>query len=295
MAHSMMNKVILGTAGLGGVWGEVDAEESITTILEALEQGINALDTAPAYGDAERFVGQALAQWGGVMPPVSTKVGRLRSYKADEATYDYTSDGMMSSVENSLETLNIPIIDVLFLHDPAAINPEEIEKIVMQMQLFKRNGYTKKIGIGGNVPEWFAPYLEYDIFDVIMEYNRLNACSIEALSTTIPICVESGKEYYAASPLNMGLLGRNFFEFTSNQPEWLDDKSVLQAIRINSIAKEYDMALQLLAHRFLLTIPAQFKMVIGAANQEQLTNTLGAIKAGELPATVYNEILQTLN
>ncbi|ATP55736.1 oxidoreductase [Pedobacter ginsengisoli] len=290
-----INKLVLGTVGLGGIWREVDTEESIMTVFSALKQGITAIDTAPAYGDAEQLVGKALGQWSGKRPLISTKVGRLKGYKVDEAHYDYSADGMKRSVENSLKTLNIPVVDILFLHDPAAIPQSAMEGVLKQMEFFKHNGYTKKIGLGGNAPEWFEPYLKTNLFDVIMEYNRLNACSIDALDTTIPVCRENDKEYYAASPLNMGLLGCNFSEFTNSPPNWLELKSIEQARRVNSIAYEHNLSLQVLAHRFLLTIPAQFKIVIGAADRMQLTGTLDAMKLGELPSEIYNEILLTLN
>lgn len=290
-----MNKLVLGTAGLGGIWREIDTEESIMTILSALKRGITAIDTAPAYGDAEELIGVALGQWSGKRPLVSTKVGRLKGYKVDEAHYDYTFDGMKRSVENSLKTLNIPIIDTLFLHDPSAIPQSDIEQVLKRMEFFMHQGYAKRIGLGGNAPEWFEPYFKSNQFDVIMEYNRLNACCIDALDTTIPFCRENEREYYSASPLNMGLLGCNFAEFTNSPPKWLDLKSIEQAKRVNSVAHTHNIPLQELAHRFLLTIPARFKIVIGAADRKQLTNTLNAMKLGELPSEIYNEILLTLN
>lgn len=290
-----IDKIILGTAGLGGVWGAVNAEESITTIWNALSHGLDALDTAPAYGDAEQLVGQALAQWAGAQPTISTKVGRLKSYRTDHVSYDYTTDGMQRSVENSLKTIGISVIDVLFLHEPAAIDPDTVEKVILQMQYFKEQGLAKKIGIGGNMPEWFAPYLEEDVFDVMMEYNRLNACCMESLSTTIPICNRTNKEYYAASPLNMGLLGCNFHEFSNFPPAWLDLKSIKQAQKVNAIAERHTMSLDVLALRFLCTVPAPFKIVLGAADSEQLSSSLQAIGAGALSLDIYNEILQTLN
>ncbi|NQX53086.1 aldo/keto reductase [Pedobacter panaciterrae] len=290
-----INKLVLGTAGLGGIWREIDVQESILTILDALKYRIAAIDTAPAYGDAEELVGKALNQWTGKRPLISTKVGRLKGYRVDEAHYDYTVDGMKRSVENSLKSLNIPIIDILFLHDPAAIPPSDIEQVLKQMEFFMHQGYAKRIGLGGNAPEWFEPYFKSNQFDVIMEYNRLNACCIDALNSAIPFCRENSRKYYAASPLNMGLLGSSFSEFTTSPPNWLGVKNIEQAKRVNSIADKYNLSLQELAHRFLLTIPAEFKIVIGAADRMQLRDTLDAMKLGELPTEIYDEILLTLN
>jgi aryl-alcohol dehydrogenase-like predicted oxidoreductase len=295
MKFSIEDNLVLGTAGLGGVWGKVDPEASVKTILQGLKQGISAIDTAPAYGHAEVFVGEALNQWTGNKPLISTKVGRLKSHRADEAYYDYSSGGMKSSVEHSLKTLGIAAADLLFLHDPSAISAAEIEGVLQQMQDFKSEGYARRIGLGGNVPNWMEPYLQDNPFDVVMEYNKLNACCIDALRTTVPFYLESGKEYYAASPLNMGLLGCNFSRFTTDPPEWLDLKNIEQAKEINSIAYKYNMPLQVLAHRFFRNIPYPIKTVIGAANQQQLTDTLLAFGAGSLPTVIYHEILQVLN
>src|SRR5688572_13922057 len=94
-----LRRCVLGTAGLGGVWGRVDPEESVRTILTSLECGISAIDTAPAYGNAEEFIGKALQQWRGPQPAVSTKVGRLKTFAADDGRYDYSVKGMQSSLE----------------------------------------------------------------------------------------------------------------------------------------------------------------------------------------------------
>lgn len=49
-------RLVLGTAGLAGLWGKIDEDESVKTILYALEQGITHFDAAPAYADAERIL-----------------------------------------------------------------------------------------------------------------------------------------------------------------------------------------------------------------------------------------------
>ncbi|WP_313153757.1 aldo/keto reductase [Sphingobacterium multivorum] len=295
MHNPGIDKIILGTAGLGGVWGAVEPEESIQAIHEALSYGICALDTAAAYGDAEYFVGQALLQWKGPKPAISTKVGRLKSYVATEARYDYSTAGMQRSVEDSLKTLGVAQVDVLFLHEPAVLTADSADRVVSDMQCFKEQGMAKKIGIGGNPPSWFMPYLIEGQFDVLMEYNTLNACNIDALHSSIPICEQKGMEYYAASPLNMGLLGRKFQDFSLLVPEWLDVLRVEQAKRIQTIAERHNLSLDELALRFLLNINASFKMVIGAANRRELHRSLNAINQGILPKDIYNEILQTFN
>src|SRR5258707_11566256 len=57
------SRIGLGTWAMGGwMWGGTDTDESIATIRRALDQGINLIDTAPAYGfgESEEIVGKAL-------------------------------------------------------------------------------------------------------------------------------------------------------------------------------------------------------------------------------------------
>jgi D-threo-aldose 1-dehydrogenase len=288
-------RCILGTVGLGGVWGKIDPQESVATLLTAFEAGISAIDTAPAYGDAELYVGQALRLWSGVRPQISTKVGRLKSYAADEGYYDYSDKGMQLSVEQSLHTLGISELDILFLHDPAAINAGQADAVIESLLAFKRKGYTRQIGLGGNPPGWFHKYLKPEIFDVLMEFNKLNACSAVALEEHLPFCIHNKIRYFAASPLNMGLLGSSFETFTARPPAWLDIKYVEAAIRIKDIANRHNMPLHTLAHRFLLSLPYPFDIVIGASNQEQLKCTITDFDSGPLPGALFLEIMNSTN
>lgn len=288
-------RYVLGTAGLGGVLGKVDPTESVDTILTALEAGIQAIDTAPAYADAETYVGEALRLWPGERPQVSTKVGRLKGFELDRGLYDYSYEGMLRSLEKSLETLGVSQLDILFLHDPDATDPAEIGNIIESLQKFKAKGYTRKIGIGGNPPQWILPYLKPEIVDVLMEFNKLNACYAVALEENLPYCINNNISYFAASPLNMGLLGANYETFTVNRPTWLDIKFVDGAIRTKHIADIHGMALHTLAHRFLLSIPQMFQIVIGASNRQQLNDTLEDFNKGVLPDNIFSDVMTNLN
>ena len=289
------DRCILGTAGLGGVWGRIDPEESVKAILLALELGITAIDTAPAYGDAEVLVGKAFRQWKGALPRISTKAGRLKSYSATEGYYDYSPSGLEKSVLNSLQVLKVPVLDVLLLHDPAAIPPADAEMLIQKLLSFKDKGYARHIGLGGNSPDWFKKYITADVFDVVMEYNRLDACCVDALDTTLKLCQSQGMRFWAASPLRMGLLGSCYDAFTKSRPPWISAADLACAGRLQNIAAQHNMTLPALAHRFLLTLPYSFEIVIGAANLPQLCDTLAAVKEGPLPDELFKEMISNIN
>lgn len=288
---AILQQYILGTAGLGGVWGAVDPEASAGVMINALETGITSIDTAPAYGDAEVFVGKVLQQWRGRRPKVSTKVGRLKSYASDQGTYDYTPAGMTKSVERSLKTLGVPVIDVLFLHEPAAIPPSAIAPAVDKMIAFKEEGYAREIGLGGNYPSSFQKYLNAGVFDVVMEYNRLNACCIDALDTSLPACRDNAVAYWAASPLHMGLLGRRFQEFVQSRPEWLEQRFINTASGIRQMAAENGILLPELALRFMQTVPSPLNIVIGPVTQNEFSDCITAVLEGPLEDQLYTRIL----
>ncbi|PSL44686.1 aryl-alcohol dehydrogenase-like predicted oxidoreductase [Chitinophaga niastensis] len=288
-------RLVLGTAGLGGVWGKVDPHQSVLTILSALESGIAAIDTAPAYGDAEIYLGQALRQWRGAMPVISSKVGRLKSYAANQGHYDFTDRAMAKSVEDSLRTIGTSCLDILFLHDPHVIPEEDAERIIATLIKFKEQGLAKRLGVGGNWPSWMKTWLDAGIFDVVMEFNRLNASNIIALKDSLPYCLARNIQYYAASPLNMGLLGRCIGSFKQMRPEWLPIATLEIAMRLEQIAAKHQLTLPAMAHRFLLSLPYDFNIVLGPSDKLELDASIENFNKGKLPETILKEILNCSN
>ncbi|MDH7460050.1 aldo/keto reductase [Chitinophagaceae bacterium 26-R-25] len=288
------NRCVLGTAGLGGIWGPVNVEESIKTIFHALASGCTAIDTAPAYADAEVIVGETLKLWKGKLPFISTKVGRLKSFASGDGSYDYSNDGMEQSVMNSLQTLGVPCVDLLLLHEPEVVSADQVERVVKKMVSFKTRGVAQKIGLGGNYPDRYKPYLSKGVFDVVMRFNKLNACITEDQHAELPFCIDHNIEYYLASPLYMGLLGQRFAEFSLKKPDWIPEHIMSRAREVKSIADQYNMPLQELAHRYLLGVSSEFRIVIGASNMQQLKNTIKDINHGRLPLEIQTQIADCL-
>jgi aryl-alcohol dehydrogenase-like predicted oxidoreductase len=181
----------------------------------------------------------------------------------------------------------------LFLHEPDQLPRGDAERVIRSLLTIKEKGYTKKIGLGGNPPDWFSVYLRPEVFDVVMEFNKLNVCNTIALTEHLPYCLANNIQYFVASPLNMGLLGDRFADFVSNPPTWLPGDILHAAISAKKIADEYQLALRNLAHRFLLSLPFPFKVVIGACNRQQIIETIGDFCQGPLEETLVTELLNT--
>lgn len=282
--------LVLGTAGLGGAWGEIDKEESLRTLLYALEQGIERLDTAPAYQNAEKIVGEVLGQWRGGKPIVSTKVGKLPGQADDDNLNNYDLEVMEKSIEDSLARLGCDQLDLLFLHEPQKVPAEMIREVVAFLENLTVTGKVKSIGLGGIVSTAYYPYIEKGVFDVVMGFNNLNACTLTGIKKEIPYFRQQGLILYQGSALNMGLLGNRYLQYIQDPPGWLSPKSVENAQKAYKIAKEHGLELSTLAHRYLLSIKEVDHLVIGARNMAQLKSTLADCRQGVLPREIFDEL-----
>ena len=284
-------RVTLGTAGLGGAWQPVNEKESINTILFALERGINHIDMAPAYMNAEQIVAKVLKHWSGNKPFLSTKVGKRRGAATQKGLIDYSNSYIEHSLINSLKILQIDCIDLLFLHEPDQIPSVKLDDVMDQVIGFKNRGLIKKIGLGGQPSEDLKQYIEQGYIDVVMDFNGFNLIENKAINDFI-YYKQHGLKIYEGSPLMMGLLGRRLDQYVQMPPNWLSNEQLNKALKFHSLAVEYGVELSTLAHRYLLFQCEIDRMVIGPRNDHQMRVTLNDIEMGPLPFDIVHKINQ---
>lgn len=291
-AFDNQTRLVYGTSGLGGVWGKVNQRDSIDALLYAFDNGISALDTAPSYANAEYFVGMALKEWQGETPFVSTKIGRLKGKDAFETRLDYSAEGMKRSLDNSLKTLGLDTIDLLFLHEPQLVPLEHIDEVLQTLSNFKAEGLVSSLGVGGNPSEAFKPYITKDNFDVVSGFLHMDACNLSAFNGEIQSYQQEGIAYYAASALHFSLLGNRFDTYKTNgvDGKWVTQLDLENAIRVKAIADKYNMALATLSQRYLFSILEADRVVMGARTPAQIKATVNDWNAGRLPETIFNEV-----
>ena len=274
MSLPSRDKIVLGTAGLAGIWGPVNFEESEQTIHYALEQGIYHFDTSPAYADAESILGKALYTWKGIKPFISTKAGKLKADNPDADTYDFSPAGLIRSVSESLETVKGGCIDVLFLHDPTGLKSHEIQAAIDTLIEIKAKGWAKAIGIGGNYGADFMPYVSSKYFDHFMGYNRFNILNQDALTNEYVALQDQQINIWQASPLYMGLLGSKLETYIKEQPSWIPARDLQRAKELNAYCKKTSVSISALALHFVYENPLIYKMVLGASNFSELMQSL---------------------
>lgn len=285
------SRLVLGTAGLGGLWGPVDAGQSVETLLYALEQGIERIDTAASYGNAQRLIGRALRQWSGKKPFISTKIGRLEAADAHTTYTDYSSEGLRRTFLQNLEYLGLEKVDLLFLHEPHLVPLPEMDRILSVLQAFKAEGLTDQLGIGGNPPPDFMPFAVKENFAIVSGFLQLNAANVSGLEDIIPTLQQRGLQYYAASPLHFGLLGSRFKDLTQQAPnEWMSAADQAAAKALHQLAQSLDLSLPSLAQRYLFSVKEANWVVVGASNPAQMQTTIQDWKAGPLPKEIFEQI-----
>jgi aryl-alcohol dehydrogenase-like predicted oxidoreductase len=145
-----ITRVGFGAWALGGGdwehgWGPQDDDESIAAIHHALEQGINWIDTAAAYGfgHSEQVVGRALA---GVAkrPYVFTKCSLLEGPDR-RVVHSLKRDSILREAGDSLRRLGVDAIDLYQIHWP--IPAADIEEGWAALAELKEQGLVRHIGV----------------------------------------------------------------------------------------------------------------------------------------------------
>jgi aryl-alcohol dehydrogenase-like predicted oxidoreductase len=106
-----------GAWAIGGTWGPVRDEESITALHAAIDAGVNFVDTADVYGDgrSERLVARLRRERKGDTIWVATKAGRRLPKQTPDG---YSRENLAAWVDRSLKNLEMEAVDLLQLHCP---------------------------------------------------------------------------------------------------------------------------------------------------------------------------------
>ena len=185
-----LSELSFGAASLGNLYRVTTDEESNGAVRAAWERGIRYFDTAPHYGLglSERRLGAALAEFPRDEVVISTKVGRLLvpnptptewdndGFKVPGDVvrqWDFSRDGILRSIEASLERLRTDHVDVLYLHDPDLSGIDGAAELGAKTLIELRDeGVVRAVGIGSNSSAAVAELFERADIDIAMLAGR---------------------------------------------------------------------------------------------------------------------------
>ena len=305
-----------GSATIGGLFREVPEADAVATVQHAERLGVRYFDTAPlyGYGAAERRVGAALASVPRDSFVLSTKVGRLivardrispgmdvdpqriddqddyyyRSDLSVRPVFDYSSDGILRSVEASLGRLGLDRIDILYLHDPDHHWEQAISGAYPAMARLRDEGVVHAIGVGMNQVAMLTRFAREADLDVILAANRYTLLDQEASSELFPICEARGIAVVLGGVFNSGVLadprpGSRFGYLPA------DDAVLDRVHRLRQACERHGVPLRAAAIQFALAHPAVTSMLAGVRSSAQLDDYPDLMRLA-IPAALWGDL-----
>jgi D-threo-aldose 1-dehydrogenase len=277
--------LVFGGAPIGGLYAPISDEAAAATLQAAWDAGIRAFDTAPHYGVglSERRIGDFLAGRPRAEFVVSTKVGRrlvpaVGPVDGAEQFYDtpalsrvrdYSADGALRSLEDSLRRLRLDQTDIALIHDPDDHRAEALDGAYPALARLRADGTVGAIGVGVNsvpVAEWFVSHCDLDCVLVAGRYTLLDD---SAAASLFPLCLARGVAVLAAGVFNGGILADPTegarYDYAPAAPGVL-----ARARRIAEVCARYDVPVAAAALRYVLRHPAVTAAVVGARSPEEV-------------------------
>ena len=291
-----------GTAPLGGLFQALGDDEAHQVVEAAWSAGIRFFDTAPQYGNglAEERLGAVLGTKPRDQYVLATKVGRLLRAGAPPQTetfpdapplnpvFDFSYDGVMRSVEESIARLGIDKIDVLHIHDPDEHFEEALAGAYPALDRLRAEGTIQAVGAGMNQAEMLARLAREANFDCFLLAGRYTLLDQVGLKELLPFCVERGIAIIAGGVFNSGILadprpGAHYNYRAA--PEAL----VKRAARIKAVCDRHGISQKAVAIQFPLGHPAVQTVLTGCRAVEELNENVEAFQA-PIPDEVWREL-----
>jgi D-threo-aldose 1-dehydrogenase len=299
----------LGAAQFGNLYRETSDAASWEAVDAAWEAGVRYFDTAPHYGLglSERRLGAALRD-----PPraeylLSTKVGRIIEPNPDGAgrlddegfavpatlrrRWDFSRDGILRSIEESLGRLGLDRIDIVYLHDPDEHWEAASTTGVAALVELRDQGVIRAIGAGMNQSAMLAEFVRRCDVDLMMCAGRYTLLEQGAADDLLPAAVERGVGIVAAGVYNSGLLSRATVPDDASYDYGTATAGVLSRARaIAAVCERHGVELPEAAVQFPLRHPAVVSVVLGTRTAEQLRSGVERLET-PIPDALWSDLV----
>jgi D-threo-aldose 1-dehydrogenase len=306
-----------GAAPLGNLYRAISDEDARAVLDRAWEGGVRYYDTAPLYGLglSETRMNAFLRGKDRGSYVLSTKIGRLLRATTPQQrdgfgkwfdvpsrneVYDYGYDGVMRSLEFSLERLGVDRVDILFAHDLDVFNHGTQEALDARLNELMSGGYRALLKLrdegvirafGAGVNEWqpcqwLAERGDFDIFLLAGRYTLLEQ---EALEGFLPLAESRGIGIVIGGPYNSGVLATGprpgaFYNYDPAPPEILERVARIEAVCTRHGVRLLDAALQ-----FPLRHPSVVSVIPGGQGVAEMEANLSAARA-EVPQALWDDL-----
>jgi len=279
-----VNRLGLGCMGMSEFYGPFDETESIKTLHEAIELGVNFFDTADMYGVGanERLLGEAFKnKWDKIV--LATKFAVMRGPNGEWLGLNGKPEYIKQACEQSLVNLGVESIDLYYMHRKA---PDvEIEETVGAMADLVKQGKVKYLGLS----EVDADTIRraHKVHPITAIQSEYSLWSREPEQEVFSVCKELGITFVCYSPLGRGFLTGTYQnradfgtgDFRLNNPRFAEEaikenKKFIEVIE--RMAKDKDATNAQIALAWILSQNDEITAIPGTRRIERLKENLGA-------------------
>jgi D-threo-aldose 1-dehydrogenase len=293
----------LGTAPLGGLFSPVSDADAEATIERAWSLGVRFFDTAPLYGFglAERRLGSFLRQQKRDSFAISTKVGRLlrpaaaapeddhyKGTPAERPQFDFSYDGVMRSVEESLARLGLNRVDLLLVHDPDDHYEDAVAGAFRALRRLRDDGTVKAIGAGMNQSEILVRFADAAPVDCFLLAGRYTLLDQGALTKLFPICRAKSIGVILGGIYNSGILANPRAGAKFNYED-ADAALVARALELEALCRKHGTELKAAAVQFCMAHPAVTVALQGARSAAEVSDNI-AMAERLVPSAFWQEL-----
>ncbi|MHB8382402.1 MAG: aldo/keto reductase [Candidatus Binataceae bacterium] len=266
----------VSAVGFGGSetgYGGTSAKNLARILNDALDSGLNLIDTAACYGDGEAQLGAALASRRRDFILMS-KCGHAAGLPGD----DWEPAMIARSIDRSLTRLRTDHVDIMQFHSPdlaALANPRVLEVLTRAREA----GKTRFIGISAD-GESALKAVELGIFDTLQ--ISVSVADQEAIDLVIPKGHASG----------MGVIAKRPLANAAWRAESRDAYSAPYRERMGKLRYDFLQGVNpaAIALRFTLSAPGVTSAIVGTTKPGRWAENADSLGAGPLPADQYEAI-----
>ena len=277
-----------GASVIGNLYRVTPVDDATAAVDAAWDAGIRYFDTAPHYGLglSERRLGAALRSRPRDEYVISSKVGRLlvpneepRGVDTEgfvvrddlRRQWDFSRDGVLRSIEDTLTRTGLDRLDIVYLHDPDDHWRQAAEEAMPTLADLCDQGVIGAIGAGMNQSAMLARFLRETAADLVMLAGRYTLLDQSGLDDVLPAAQELGKNVVAVGVFNSGLLSLDRpaegmkYDYQDAPPEL-----VARALAIAQVCEAHGTTLPAAAIAFPHTHPSIINVTLGMRTPEQV-------------------------